>query len=396
MQSISAQLKPLPQWPVFAEEEIDAARKVLQSGHVNYWTGSHGKEFEELFAKFCDCKYGVALCNGSVGLEIALRSLGIGDNDEVLVTPRTFVASASAIVTVGAMPVFCDVDLQSQNIDPIEIEKRITSRTKAIIAVHLAGWPCDMVSIIDIAMQNGLATIEDCAQAHGATLNGQVVGSFGECGVFSFCQDKIMSTAGEGGMIVTNSKNRQISAWAYKDHGKSIQKVYSETEGFGFRWVHDSFGSNYRMTEIQSAIGRLQLRKLPNWLRTRRFNAGILTERFSELPLLRVTRVGAEIGHAYYKYYVFVRPERLAHGWSRDRILEEINLEGVPCFTGSCPEVYREKAFVDAGFVPEARLPVAKELGETSLMFQVHPTLGPEHMNLMADVVKDVASRATR
>jgi dTDP-4-amino-4,6-dideoxygalactose transaminase len=380
-------------WPCFADDEIEAAVRVLRSGKVNYWTGAEGRQFETEFAEFAGCKHAVALANGSVALECALKALGIGPGDEVVTTSRTFIASASCAVAVGARPVFADVDRVSQNITAESIRRALTPRTKAIVAVHLAGWPCEMDDILALARERGIWVVEDCAQAHGATYHGRPVGSLGDVAAFSFCQDKIMTTAGEGGMITLDSDEMYEAAWAYKDHGKSYDAVYRRTHGPGFRWLHESFGTNWRMTEIQSAIGRLQLRKLSRWVEMRRENAAMLAKCFSKLPGLRVTPSPEHIGHAYYKYYVFVRPEALRAGWSRDRILAEITARGVPCFSGSCSEIYLEKAFPPE-WRPRERLAVARELGETSLMFLVHPTLTEEHIRATCAAVEKVMSTA--
>jgi dTDP-4-amino-4,6-dideoxygalactose transaminase len=334
------------------------------------------------------------LANGTVALELALRGFDIGPGDEVVVTPRTFLATASCAVACGARPVFADIDPISQNLTADSIRAVLSERTKAVIAVHLAGWPCDMDPIADLCRAYGIKLIEDCAQAHGATYRGRPVGSLGDVAAFSFCQDKIMTTAGEGGMLVTDDRALWSRAWAYKDHGKSFEAVYERTHPPGFRWLHESFGTNWRMTEIQAAIGRIQLRRLPAWLERRRRSAAILTDRLQAIPALRVTRAPNHADHAYYKYYTFVRPDRLARGWDRNRILAEINARGVACFTGSCSEIYREKAFEGTDMAPPERLPVAQELGETALMFLVDPTLGDAEIGHTADVVETVFAEA--
>jgi dTDP-4-amino-4,6-dideoxygalactose transaminase len=381
-------------WPVFDDEQIAVAAAVLRSGKVNYWTGDEGRKFEAEFAEAVGCRYGIALANGTVALELALRCLDIGPGDEVVVTPRSFMASASCVVACGARPVFADVDRDSQNITAETIRAALSPRTRAVIAVHLAGWPCDMEPITTLCRERGLKLIEDCAQAHGATYRGRPVGSLGDVAAFSFCQDKIMTTAGEGGMLVTDDAALWSRAWAYKDHGKSFQAVYERAHPPGFRWLHESFGTNWRMTELQAAIGRVQLRRLPAWIERRRRNAAILTERLEAIPALRVTRAPNHAGHACYKYYTFVRRERLAGGWDRDRLVAAITARGVTCLTGSCSEIYREKAFALTDMVPARRLPVARELGETALMFLIDPTFGDADMKRTADVVEAVFAEA--
>ncbi|MBM9520881.1 DegT/DnrJ/EryC1/StrS aminotransferase family protein [Desulforhopalus vacuolatus] len=382
-------------WPVFEADERDAAMKPLFSGKVNYWTGQEGREFEKEYAAYTGRSHAIALANGSLAIELALCALNIGPGDEVITTARTFIASASSVVMRGAVPVIADVDPVSQVITAETIRAVLTPRTKAIICVHLAGWPCDMDSIMELAREKGIYVIEDCAQAHGARYKGKPVGSFGDLAAFSFCQDKILSTGGEGGMLMMDDEKLWKKAWAFKDHGKSWDAVYERDHAPGFRWLHESFGTNWRMTEMQAAIGRVQLRKLDGWVAKRRANAAKLTECFTNLPGLRVTLPGDEIFHSYYKYYVFVRPDMLKEGWDRDRIMNEVMNMGVPCFSGSCSEIYREKAFTDAGYGPVGRLPVAKELGETSLMFLVHPTLKEDEVGKACEIVEDIMKLAT-
>jgi len=380
-------------WPHFQQPELDAANAVLRSGKVNYWTGDEGRQFEREFADFVGVNHAVALANGSVALELALLTLGVGPGDDVVVTPRTFLASASCVVLRGARPIFADVDRNSGNITADAIRDVLTPRTKAIIAVHLGGWPCDMDPIMDLAEERGLKVIEDCAQAHGASYRGKPVGSIGEAATFSFCQDKIMTTAGEGGMLLTNRTDLWEQAWSFKDHGKSYDAVYRRQHPPGFRWVHESFGTNWRLTEVQSAMGRILLRRLPQDVAIRHAHARRLNASLANVPGIRLTIPPDDIVHSYYKYYIFLEPERLRPGWTRDRILEAINAEGVPCFSGSCSEIYLEKAFPPEMRPPE-RLPGARELGETSLMFMVHPTLSEQEIELTAGAILKVMAVA--
>ncbi|GAB3682832.1 DegT/DnrJ/EryC1/StrS family aminotransferase [Salinisphaera aquimarina] len=386
---------PFAPWPDFSEEEADAARSVLLSGRVSYWTGQEGRAFEREFAAFSGTRHAIAVANGTVALDLALIGLGIGPGDEVVVTPRTFIASISAVVTAGAIPVFADVDRDSQNITADTVAAAVTSRTKAIICVHLAGWPCDMDAINVLAQKHGLYVIEDCAQAHGGTWRGRSVGGLGHVGCWSFCQDKIMTTGGEGGMVTTSDSALWKRMWAYKDHGKSWDAVYAREHPPGFRWLHESFGTNWRLTEMQSAIGRIQLQRMPEWHESREANARCIWQAAAECSALRVPHVPNEVGHAAYKCYVFVRPEALAEGWDRDRVLNAIVDRGVPCFSGSCSEVYRERAFDQTGWRPETALANARELGETSLMFLVHPTLSDENIRHTCDAIKAVMREAS-
>jgi len=374
-------------WPMFDEKEVDAVRNVLLTNKVNYWTGDECKKFEKEFSEFSDSKYTVVMSNGTVALDAALKALEIGKDDEIVVTSRTFVASVSSIVNAGAKPVFADVNCDTQNIDANTIRAVISNKTKAIVCVHLAGWPCDMDEIMAIANEHDLYVIEDCAQAHGAKYKGNPVGSIGHIGCWSFCQDKIMTTGGEGGMVTTNDESLWRMMWAYKDHGKSYEAVYEREHPEGFRWIHESFGSNYRMTEMQAAIGRIQLKRMPDWHRKRLNNANSIWSAAKQCKGLRVPAIPDYIEHAAYKCYVFVK----GGVELRDKIMREINEKGVPCYYGSCSEVYLEKAFDNTGLRPKERLAVARELGETSLMFLVHPTLTKEEIQKTCDVLTEVA-----
>jgi dTDP-4-amino-4,6-dideoxygalactose transaminase len=367
--------------------------QVLQSGRVNYWTGEEGRAFEKEFALQTGCKYAVAVANGTVALELALYAAGIGSGDEVIVPSRTFIASASCAIMRGAIPIVADVDSASQNLTIESIRPLLSSRTKAIIVVHLAGWPCDMDPILEFAREHGLKVIEDCAQSTGAFYRGRPTGSLGDVAAFSFCQDKIMTTGGEGGMLTTNDERLWDMAWSFKDHGKSYEAVYRRTHPPGFRWLHESFGTNWRLTEIQSAIGRVLLSKVPAMVETRRKYAAMLTAELEQHAVFRVTRPPDDIFHSYYKYYVFVRPELLGDGWARDRIITALNAEGIPCFSGSCSEIYLEKAFETLR--PPTRWPIARELGDTSLMFLVHPTLSEQDIQDTCGAIRKVAQAAT-
>lgn len=387
---------PFSPWPSFSFEEADAARDVILSNKVNYWTGDKCRLFEKEFALFSDCDHAVALMNGTVALDIALLALGIGSGDEVIVTPRTFLASVSSIVNVGATPIFADVDLDSQNITAETIQAVISPKTKAVICVHLAGWPCDLDPIMDLAKKHSFFVIEDCAQAHGAKYKGRSVGSIGHVGAWSFCQDKIMTTCGEGGMVTTNDETLWKLMWSLKDHGKDWDAVYNREHASGFRWLHERFGTNWRMTEVQAAIGLIQLNRMNTWQPSRLSNAEKIWTEAESLFALRVPERPTNISHASYKCYVFVRPEKLKKDWSRDRILQEINRLGVPCYTGSCSEVYLEKAFDGTGFRPKVSLDSAKQLGDTSLMFLVHPTLTKVEIEKTCEVLKQVVLLATK
>jgi dTDP-4-amino-4,6-dideoxygalactose transaminase len=386
----------LGSWPHYSEGEISAVCDVLRSGKVNYWTGDQCRLFEREFAAYIGMPHAISLANGTVALELALHALGVGPGDEVIVPARTFIATASAVVMRGATPIVVDVDRQTQGISPATMREAITTRTRAIVVVHLGGWPCAMDDIMSLAAEYGLKVIEDCAQAHGAEYGGRIVGSFGDAAAFSFCQDKIMSTGGEGGMLLLRDEAAWRRAWAFKDHGKDYDAVHHHPHPPGHRWLHHSFGSNWRLTEMQAAIGRKQLAKLPGWLESRRSHAAILQKRLSGLAGLRVPIPSEHVRPAYYRFYVFVESGELRRGWNRDRVVEEITNRGVPCFQGSCGEIYREKAFARAGLQPPERLPVARELHEQSLAFLVHPTLTKDDMEQAVQVICGCVSTAVR
>jgi len=382
-------------WPFFSEEEANAVKNVLLSNKVNYWTGNECREFEKEFAVWSNSKYAIALGNGTLALDNALKALDIGDGNEVIVTSRTYIASVTSIVNAGATPIFSDVSLNSQNITPESIRSKITSKTKAIVCVHLAGWPCEMDEIMNLANEFNLFVIEDCSQAHGANYKGKPVGSIGNIGCWSFCQDKIMTTGGEGGMVTTNDKSLWSKMWSYKDHGKNYEAVYEQKHAEGFRWLNESFGTNLRMTEMQGVIGRIQLKRMFDW-HTKRFdNANEIWNTSRQCEGLRVPSIPDYIKHAAYKCYVFVELKKLKNGWDRDKIIKELNILGVPCYSGVCPEVYLEKAFDNTGLRPKERLVNTKELGESSLMFLVHPTLTKNEIKQTCDAIISVMSLAT-
>jgi dTDP-4-amino-4,6-dideoxygalactose transaminase len=387
---------PFSPWPSFSQEEANAVSNVLLSNKVNYWTGQEGRLFEKEFAEFSDSKHAIAVANGTLALDLALVGLNVGEGDEVIVTSRTFLASVSSIVTCGATPVFADIDLNSQNITAETISSVLSTKTKAIICVHLAGMPCEMDAIMALADKHDLFVIEDCAQAHGTKYKGQSVGSIGHVGAWSFCQDKIMTTGGEGGMVTTNDELLWKKMWGYKDHGKSWDAIYNKEHPPGFRWLHESFGTNWRLTEMQSVIGRIQLKRMQDWTTKRQENAKAIDNAIAGLSIARLVEVPEYVEHAEYKHYLFIRPKYLSDGWTRDRIIEEVNAKGVPLFQGSCSEVYLENAFENTDFLPKKELTNAIELGKTSLMLLVHPTLTKQEIEKTCDVLYSVLKLASQ
>ena len=383
-------------WPKLSDEEISAVVKVLRSNQVNYWTGSEGRRFEKAFAKITDCRYAVALANGTLALEVSLRALGIGKNDEVVVTPRSFIASVSCVISVGAKPIFADIDLNSGNITTQNIKAVLTAKTKVIICVHLAGFPCEMDDIIALAKKRNIKVIEDCAQAHGAKYKNRSVGSMGDIAAWSFCQDKIITTGGEGGMITTNNKDLYQKVCSYKDHGKSYNALVQNIKSMQFPYVHESFGSNYRMLEVSATIGNIQVKKLSAWQQMRKYNAEKIWLSTQFYPALSIPKIPHYIMHGYYRAYIFVDNSKLNKGWNTALIIKKINDLGVPCYTGVCPEIYLEKAFVTKDFKPKHRLKNAKALSGNSLAFMVHPTLSEAETKKICTAICTVMNKADK
>jgi dTDP-4-amino-4,6-dideoxygalactose transaminase len=379
---------PAERWPRYAADEIQAAVRVLASGRVNSLVhGDECRSFEHEFAEYIGMPHALSLANGTVALELAFRALGVGAGDEVIVPARSFFASASAVVAAGAVPIFADILGDSHNIDPADVARLISPRTRAILCVHLAGWPCDMAALSQIARDNGLWLVEDCAQAHGAAIDGRKAGSFGDAAAFSFCTDKIMSTGGEGGILLLRDEAVMRRAWAYKDHGKSLEKMGQGS--LGFRYVHDSFGTNWRMTEMQAAIGRVQLRKLPVWLERRRSNAEALRQLLRGHPLVQVPDVPPEIEHACYRLYVMLDTAGFAPGTGRADVLAAMLGTGINAGTGCCPDMSREQAVLDSSHPNRRPLPVAADIGERSLMLPVDHLLGRRHMQFVASTLME-------
>lgn len=386
----------MKRWPIYDEEQIAEVVELLRSGRVNAWTGDHVARFEDAYARHLGRRHAVAVANGTVALDLALRVLHIGSGDEVIVTPRSFVASAACVPFAGATAVFADVDPVSGNLSAETIAPRITARTKAVIVVHVGGWPCDMAPIMDLAERTGIRVIEDCAQAHGAKFAGRPVGSFGDIATFSFCQDKIITTGGEGGLVAMDDDALWSAAWSLKDHGKSHDLATSRDHSTGFRWLHESVGTNWRMMSIQAVMGLWQLAQLKDWSARRTRNAEIWRDAVADLPLLDAPQLPPEHTHAWYRFYCYVRPEKLAPGWTRDRLIAAITAAGVPCYSGSCSEIYLERAFADAGLAPLERLPVAKRLGETSIAFLVDPSWSAEETTAAAATARSIITHASR
>ncbi len=377
-------------WPFFNIDQQEIVKNILISGNVNYLYGSEGKTFEKEFSTFFGTKYSICFSNGTTALFAAYSSIGLKEKDEIITTPRTFIATVSSAVILGAKPIFAEVDLNSGCITAESIEPLITKKTKAISVVHLAGWPAEMNKIRSLADEYNIHLIEDCSQAHGAKINKHLVGSFGDISVWSFCTDKIISTGGEGGMVTTSNKEFFEKMWSFKDHGKSFEKFKNINNNTNFQYLHDSFGLNFRMTEMQSAIGRYQLNKLGTYNSIRNKNASILISYLKDINCIRIPIPESNLYHAYYKFYVYLNKSLMKSDWDRDKIIFEIRKTGFPCFVGSCSEVYLEKCFQIKSLMPEKRLKNARTLGEDSLMFLVHPTINELEIHKYGESIKSI------
>ena len=372
-------------YPYYNKSIINKVSDVLKSGKVNYWTGNECKKFEKEFSNYHNVKYSIAVSNGSVALEIGLKALGLKKKDEVIVTPRSFIISASCVLNLGLRPVFADID-DNGNLSIEGIKKVYNKNIKAIIIVHLNGIVCDLDPILKFVKKNKVYLIEDCSQAHGAIYKHKKVGSFGDISTWSFCQDKIISTGGEGGMISTSKKKLWSRLWSLKDHGKNYKSVFYKKHKTGFRWLHDNLGSNYRMTEMQAVIGREQLKSLDEQIKRRNLMASlyiyelrdyyqkynILKEidfKCQTCPLKHSIKLCDRCRHAYYRLNLFVHKNKI----NQIKLIEALNKNKINCNTGSCSEIYREKIFRKLGSYPRKRLVNAKLLGETSIMFSINP-----------------------
>jgi dTDP-4-amino-4,6-dideoxygalactose transaminase len=393
----------LPPWPVFEPDELAAVEAVLRSGRVNYWTGSACRDFEAAWSRSLGVGVptelrSLAMANGSLTMDAALRALGIGPGDEVIVSPRSYVASAMCVVLAGATPVFADVDPESGCITPATAEVVRSPRARAVIPVHIGGWPSDMRGFASWAGPHGIHILEDCAQSHGGHIDGRALGTFGTFASWSFCQDKIMTTGGEGGMLCTSDLALHRRCWSYAQHGKDHDQAFGGDSGDrpgAYRWMIEREGTNLRMTEMQAAIGLQQLEKLPAWHAVRRRNSEIMQEALRGLTGLRVPITPA--GHAHYRCAVFVDAESGAS--LRDHLLRAFHRCGLPAMSGPCGELYREQAFIKRRLTPadigrasldaEGRLPAARLLGETSLVFPVHHTISEGEMRSYTGLVRD-------
>ena len=354
-------------WPSYSNNEIQKVISIMQSGKVNYWSGNEGKKFENEFSNYIGVKYSIAVSSGSVALDCALKSLSLGKNDEVIVTPRSYYISASCVLNAGARPVFVDISNITQNITLETIKKVLTKKTKVIICVHLAGYPCDMKPIINFAKKYNLVVIEDCAQAHGAKIDNKLVGSFGDISVWSFCNDKIISTCGEGGMISTNNKTYMSKIWSLKEIGKDLHKIKKINKDFKFKWVHDHIGSNYRMTEIQCAVGRIQLKKLNKNISMRNKIAKKYLSAIKNIKWIKTIKINNNIVNAYYRLNIIIDSSITKKNFSALDIIKVLNNNKIKCNEGACPKIYEEKKFKSLKLVPKRKLINVENLNHNNI-----------------------------
>ena len=360
-------------WPNFSKDLVSKVGKILSSGKINYTNGQYGKKFEKEFSKFVGNKYSIAICNGTAALEVAIKSLKLPKNSEIIVTARSFFASAACIVNTGHIPIFADIDLLTQNISIHDIKKKISKKTKAIICVHLAGIPCNMHDIKKLGNKNKIKIIEDCAQAHGASLDNKQVGSFGDVSTWSFCNDKIISTLGEGGMISTNNKKIYDFCKTYINHGSVLQNKKNSEK---FIYNKDYFGTNLRITEIQSIAGLEQLKNLKK--------VQIKREKMSKSYFHIISKYqnyiysyfpSRNIKCAWYRFYFFLKTDVKDYQKIRFKIIKNLKRNNLKCFTGSCPEIYLEKSFKKLKNFKVTRLINSKILGQTSIALDINHTL---------------------
>jgi dTDP-4-amino-4,6-dideoxygalactose transaminase len=380
-------------YPYYPPKLIKKVSQTLKSGKVNYWTGNEGILFEKEFSNYVGNNYSIAVSNGSVALELALKALNLKKNDKIIVTPRSFIISASCVQNLNLKPVFADIDVNG-NLSIEGIKKSYSKKVKAIILVHLNGLPCDLDPIIKFAKKFKLKIVEDCSQAHGALYKNKPIGSLGDVAIWSFCQDKIISTGGEGGMISTNNKKIWEKCWSMKDHGKNYYSVFYKKHKIGFKWLHDSYGSNYRMTEIQAVLGRYQLKNLNSQIKTRNTIARkvinslklfwtkhkLIQEinfKCSGCKLINLKNNCSNCRHSFYRLNFFININRK----KKLELLTHLKNKNVNCNEGPCPEIYNEKVFKKMKIIPSKKLINAILLGNKSIVYQINPFISSDKLN---------------
>jgi perosamine synthetase len=381
--------EPFPRWPLLGPEDVTAVAEVLDSGKLTQLSGRSVADFERAFAEWHGIEHCVATSSGTTAIHAALIALDVGPGDEVIVPAHTFIASATPVLHQGATPVFTDVEERTFCISPDSVRERVTERTKAIIAVHLNGHPADLDALLEIARPRGIAIIEDAAQAHGATYKGRKAGTIGEAGCFSFWEDKIITTGGEGGAIITADPALADRMRRIRHHGEG--PVEGERA-----YYHVELGYNYRMTSIQAATGLVQLRKLDEYLIARRRNAAHLSERLGEIPQVEPPFVADYAVHSYYKYICRLRREsgpstRLRTSIDIARFVAAVAAEGLPISRRYPTPLPQQPVFRDAGLAGAA-CPVAERLSGELFMLLVHPTASIADMDDYATAIGKVVS----
>lgn len=353
--------------PLMAGRELEYVTDAVKSGWISS-LGSYVTRFEEEFAAFCGTSHAITVSNGTVALHLALHALGIRQGDEVIVPDLSFVATANAVLMTGATPVFCDIDPESLCLDPRRLAALITPRTRAVMPVHLYGHPADMVAIQAVARNHGLTVIEDAAEAHGSAIGGSRVGSFGDCATFSFYANKNMTT-GEGGMIVTNDDALAREIRTLRDHAMSPQKRY---------W-HDQMGFNYRMTNLQAALGCAQMEQLETFLERRRSLFAGYAERLSDVPGLRLNREAQGTTNSYWMICAEIGG---ADAEARDRFCALLKAHGVdtrPYFYPMSDMPYLQGP---------AETPVAHRVSACGFNLPTYLALGPADLDVICDAVR--------
>jgi len=392
-------------WPHYTQSEAEIIKQVLLSNKVNYWTGTETRKFEIEFKHTIRCRYTIAVSNHDAAFDLALLGLDIQSGDEVILSPLTDFYSINSLVAIGATPIFADVCPQTNNITHETVAEVISAQTKAVVCLHYAGLPCDMDPILDLAFSKNLSVVEDCSQALGAQYKGHPVGSLGDISYFSFSDDAIVTTAGEGGMVATNKFQFWDRMRAHKDGGKSFDKM-TYLMPINDKLVHDRFGTNLRMTELQGAIGRLQLKNIKRWNVKR--NAyltsiwktvsaidGLFAPLDSHSSNVLAGDLQDQIIHGGYKCIVLVDPLTLNPGWDRDAIVEELQELGVPCYSAKYEEVYHQTAVKEARLCPAEILHGAQYFSEHGILFDVHPALSIKDVDKICRDIKAIMQYAS-
>ncbi len=390
--------KPFPPFPIYGEEEISAAERVLRSGKFSRLSGVEAHSFEQEYAAWFGVKHAIGANNGTSAIHMALAALEIGPGDEVIHTSHCFIGTATPTAHNGATPVFADIDPRTFNIDPKSIEAKITPRTKAIVPVHINGCPADMDEIMDIARRHNLYVIEDAAQAHGALYKGKKVGTIGDVGCFSFWEDKLMTTAGEGGIIITDNDEIAKRAIMFQNHGEAAaDSSYYVGERL---YHHEILGWNYRMNELQGAVGREQLKKLDASIEGRRRNAHMLTELFNEVEGILPPYEPEYVKHVFYKY--IIRLDRKVLDIDAKDFVAALQAEGIPCSRRYPTPLHKQPVFekkrgLGKGQFPftdevsyGSGLPNCEELPHDLVRLLMNPNMAEEEVTDTVKAVKKV------